>query len=224
MKFRRQNDRQVPRLLTLHNATDIAAGSTIGIWPAGAVADQAARFGLLSVGEDRRQGMTRHLHDKLGALNKKKRIGTDDQRTDPLRNHSREGLVDLTPGAGVEDVERLPDRCCSSLHGLTFCEARWIVRIDEQSDDRSRGDKLTGKLQPFDDHRRSVEAHARDIALRAVQVVNDARSNGIAADRDHDRDRRGRPLAASAAGVPLIAAITATRRSTSWAASAGSCP
>jgi hypothetical protein len=138
--------------------------------------------------------MARHQHDQLGALNKEQRIGTDDQRTDTLRSHGREGVIDLAPGVGVENVEWLPDCCSSRLHGLTFRGARRIVWIDEQSNDRSREDKLTRKLQPFGYHRRSVEAHTRDIALGAIQVVDDARSDGITAHCEHDRDRRGRPL------------------------------
>jgi hypothetical protein len=167
---------------------------TIRIGPAGAVADQAARFRLLSVRKDRRQGMARRQHDQLNALNKEQRIGTDDQRTDTLRSHGREGIIDLASGTGVENAERLSDCDSSSLHGHSFGDTRWIVWINEQSDHCARERKLTRKLQPFGYHRCSVEAHTRDIALRTIQVVDDARSDGITANCEHDRNRRGRRL------------------------------
>ena len=59
IEFRRQHDRQVTRLFALQNAADIVAGLSIGVGPAGAVADEAAGFGLFAIGEDRRQGVAR---------------------------------------------------------------------------------------------------------------------------------------------------------------------
>src|SRR5437899_1725437 len=37
VEFRRQHDRQVPRLLALQNTADISAGLAIGVWSAGSV-------------------------------------------------------------------------------------------------------------------------------------------------------------------------------------------
>ena len=69
-------------------------------------------------------------------------------------------------------------------------------------------------MQQFQPLRRDLNGqlgYACDIAARPVKAGDKSELNRVASRFEHDRNRRGRRFAASAAGVP-VAAITATSR------------
>src|SRR5207248_2798553 len=57
VEFRRQHDRQISSLFTLDDSADIVAGLPIRIRSAGAVADEAPRFRVLAISENRRRAV-----------------------------------------------------------------------------------------------------------------------------------------------------------------------
>src|SRR6266567_5305671 len=103
VEFCRQYHRQFGRLLTLHNTADVVTGLAVGIGSAGTIADEAAGFCLLAISENRRHAIARHQDDQLNALTEEKGVGTYDECTDLLLLDSREGILYVTLGAGIEN-------------------------------------------------------------------------------------------------------------------------
>ena len=72
-----------------------------------------------------------------------------------------------------------------------------------------------------------LSVYAGGVAARPVEASDKTHCDRVAADSEHDRNGRGRGLAASDAGVLAGVAITATRRRIRSAAKSGSrsyCP
>ena len=67
-----------------------------------------------------------------------------------------------------------------------------------------------------------MTSHSRQVAAGPGKARNKAKPDRVYADKEDDGDRRSCALAASAEGIPPIAAITATRRCTNSAANSGS--
>src|SRR5262249_58874395 len=122
MEFCRQYHRQFSRLLTLYNPTDVVARLAVGIESAGAVAHEDAGFGLLEIGEDRRQSVAGHQDNQLDPLSEEKGVGAYEQRTDPLLFNGREGIVDVALRAGMNNLERLSDGRSCFLHCRPFSD------------------------------------------------------------------------------------------------------
>ena len=99
----RQYDGQVARLLALENSAGVVAGLAIGIRSAGAVADQAAGFGLLAICVDCRHGKTCGQRNKLVAVIEEQGIGGDKKRADPILHNDRESIVNIAFGPDIEE-------------------------------------------------------------------------------------------------------------------------
>ena len=83
LEFRGQHDRQVGWLVAFEDAAGVDARLAIGIRSAGSVAEQATGFGDLAISISRRHGMACHQRDKFVALGKEEEIGAD--KNAPIR-------------------------------------------------------------------------------------------------------------------------------------------
>jgi hypothetical protein len=86
--------------------------------------------------------MTRHLHDQLDTLAEEERIGSDQQRTDALLFDRGKRIIDLIERAGLENEQRLSDRCRRCLRSRPLRDAPRIVRVDEDGNSASAGNEL----------------------------------------------------------------------------------
>src|SRR5262249_5178232 len=100
LEFRRLQDRQVSRLLTLEYPPNVNAGFTISPGKAHPVTEQPASRDKLAPFIDSGNGVASRQFDKLIDLGEKERIGTDRDRASTPSNKSSEGGFDLI-AAGV---------------------------------------------------------------------------------------------------------------------------
>ena len=103
-------DRQVGRLRALEDAADVDAGLTIGIVDVGPVAHQPTDFGKVA---RHTYGGNRVACRQVGELDSpvgEEGVGADEQCVGALARKGFEGRIDLTAGAGVEDLDLQPQR------------------------------------------------------------------------------------------------------------------
>ena len=107
---------------------------------------------------------------------------------------------------------------------ITYSGAR---RVDEQRDAGGRRKKLVQEFDPLRSHLCIQRHYAREVAAWSAQAGDKSKFDRIARYVEDDRNRRGRRLGRSVAGVLPPVKITVTSRRTRSAASAGNrsyCP
>src|SRR5215831_16304267 len=107
---RRLLDRQIARLGALEDLPGVNADLAIDTGDAGPIADQAAGRSKLTPLIDRRHGTTRRQRHELLAPAEEERVGANEERPGMQLGWSGEGGVDLTFGAGLQDLELYPLR------------------------------------------------------------------------------------------------------------------
>ena len=106
-----------------------------------------------------------------------------------------EDFIEVTFGAGIQDMELQPEGTSRCLHllrvGLGNSGIGWI---DEQGYDARRGDQLVQQLQPLRRYLHVRIGHARDIAARPVKAGDEAEPDRVGGHFEDDRNGRGRRL------------------------------
>jgi hypothetical protein len=125
------------------------------------------------------------------------RVGADQKRVGVVANERREGGLDLSAVARVNDVDPHSDvggrRRNISRHGLGI---RGIFRVDKSGNTSRSGHQFTqqskslGTQTKFSDE----EIDAGRIAARPGEVGNETKFDRIVGDAEHDWNRRGRSL------------------------------
>ena len=140
--------------------------------------------------------MARRQRDELFAPAVEEWIGADDERAGPLLRQGREGGVDLAFGAGVQDMKLQPERARRRLHVSRYWSRHsGLVGLTSTRDDASpwapARAAAPAALAPA---RQLNEVTPGDVAARPVEAGDKASFDRVAADREDDRNRRGRRL------------------------------
>src|SRR5262249_47351571 len=129
----------------------------------------------------------------------------------------------LPAGAGVEDLDLQPHGASSGFHvsqrGL--CR-RGIARIDEHGNTNCCGHQLAQEFQPLCRQLRGEKIDPRQVAAWPGEAGDKTEHDRVLGDGEDDGIVVVATFAANATAGPPVAAITATRRRTRSAASAGS--
>src|SRR5262249_24369274 len=156
------------------------------------VAHQTAVGHLLADLVDRRYRMAGRQCDDLPSSTEQEWIGTFDERFDPSLDERLESAVDFCFGAGMENMKLAAELFHRFLE-LRGLESNFgVVWIEQQSDDASVGNELKQKLQLLRYKIGSEPADAGNVSARLVEAPDDTCLDWIAAEREHDRDRRSR--------------------------------
>src|SRR5215469_6042938 len=102
-------DRHVGGLGALENLTGVDPDLTIHVHTIGVVAHQPAGFDSFARGIGRGNPIGRRERRKLDPPAREERIASDVHRVDAIVHESGEGRLDLTTGAGVEDLNLQSD-------------------------------------------------------------------------------------------------------------------
>ena len=149
-------------------------------------------------------------------------VGSDEEGIGALARKGGKGRIDLAARAGVEDMDLQPDGAGSFLH-VPQCGlgGRSIGRIDEHGNTNGLGHQLMQESQPLGHHLLDEKIDAGRVAARPGEAGDKTKLDRVFADAEDDRDRRGRSFGRDRSGVVPGVAITATRRRTRSAISAG---
>src|SRR5262245_15389012 len=135
--------------------------------------------------------------DDVPSSAEQERIGALDQRTDAPFDERRECSVDFRFATGIDDME-LAAKFLRRFLELRGLESDFgVVWIEQQSDDASVGNELKQKLQLLRYNIATEPADAGNVSARLVEASDDTCLDWIAAEREHDRDRRSRRLGGS---------------------------
>src|SRR5262249_25526362 len=115
LELGRLNDGEIGRLLSFENAASVNASLMVRIRNDGSVAHQPAGRSKLAPFVYRRNRMARSQRDEFCASGVEERIGSDDERADPLLNEGGEGCDELALSGGVHDVGLQPECPCRRL-------------------------------------------------------------------------------------------------------------
>src|SRR5262249_5221056 len=182
------------RFGALEDSSGIVASSWRGLGEAVSVAHQAAVRHGLAVRVNRRNRIAGGQRDDVPSSAEQERIGALDQRTDAPFDERRECAVDFRFATGIDDMELAAEflRRFLDLRGLESDFG--VVWIEQQSDDASVGNELKQKLQLLGYNIATEPADAGNVSTRLVEAPDDTCLDWIAAEREHDRDRRSRRL------------------------------
>ena len=221
--LRRLHDRQVRGLGALEDAAGIDADLTIRIRNVGSVAHQPADFGIFARRICRGDRVARRQVDQLDTPAGEEGVGADEEGVGPLARKSCEGRIDLAAGAGVEDLDLQPHGAGSRFHvSQRGLGSRGIGRIDEHGHTSGSGHQLAQQLQPLCRQLGIEKIDPCQVAARPGEAGDKTKPDRVFADDEDDGDRRGCRLGRERRSAPPVAAITATCRRTSSAASSGS--
>jgi hypothetical protein len=217
----RLHDRQVSGLGALEDAAGIDSELAEGIQKVGSVALKSADFGKITQRKCRGDRVVRRQLDYLDTPTAEEGVVADEEGFGPIARKNREGRIDLAAVAGVENLDLQAHggsrRCQLSQRGLRI---RSVGRIDEHGNPSDRGHQLTQEFQSLCRQLTKENIYPRQVAARPGEAGDKTESYRVFADGEDDGDRRGCRLGRNA--DPADATITATRRRTNSAASAGS--
>ena len=202
--------RQVGRLLALEDAADIDAGLTIAVGDAGSVAHQAAGPANSRDGRSRAaRGACQR--DELIARALKKPVRADKERTGPLLDEAsrrpRRCRVRCWPArTSVASPSARAAACNRCNHGLGIR----IVRVDEQGDRRGAGTSSCSSSSRFAASSTCRKCTPVTLPPGRLRLATRPSCDRVAADQKTIGIVAVAALAASAAGEPPTATITAT--------------
>jgi hypothetical protein len=124
-----------------------------------------------------------------------KRIGGDDEparsQLDQVCKHS----IEVTFGAGVQDVELQPKSTSRPLQAAqTELGSNGINRVKEESHDARCGYQFAQQLQCLRPYLYAQIGHARDVAARAVKAGNETEPDRVVGRLEDDRNGGARRL------------------------------
>ena len=223
LEFRRLQHRQIGRFRALEDAAGIDADLAKRIAQTCAVAHQPADFGKLTVVLDCRNRVACRQLGQLDTPVGQEGGGANEEGVGSLACKRRERGIDLAAVAGVEDLDLQPLGAGSRFHA-SHCSLGIgsIGRIDEHGNTNGPGHQLAQEFQPLCSQFSSEKIDTRQVAARPGEAGDKTKPDRVFGEGEDDRDRRSCRFGGSMDGIPPLAAITATRRCTNSAASAGS--
>ena len=148
-------------------------------------------------------------------------VASHEQGIGALARKGGKGRIDLADRAGV-DLDLQSEGGSGFLHvPQRGFGARGIGRIDEYGNDERPSVLVMQELQPLG-NLPLEKIDARHIAAGPGEAGDKTKADRVGGDAEDDRDGRGRRLGRERAGTLPGVTITATRRRTRSAASAGS--
>src|SRR2546430_10950282 len=105
-----------------------------------------------------------------------------------------EGVVDFRFGARSQDMKLQPESESRSLEVSRHRLGTRVVWIDEERNERRRGEELVRELQPFRRYLDVQLGHAGDVAAGSAKARDQAELHRIAAGGKNDGNRIGRSL------------------------------
>src|SRR5262245_18926600 len=120
-----------------------------------------------------------------------KRIALDQQRSGALLDESRKCVVDVAVVTGIKYENLLARRAGSGLQVFRIRFSNRVLRIDEKSDQHSRGNHLLQQLQLLWRERIGEDRHAGEMAVRPVQALDEPELDRIGAREKNDWYCRG---------------------------------
>src|ERR1039458_3224377 len=101
---------------------------------------------------------------------RKEYIGGDHEPARLQLDYVCKGNLEVTFGAGIQDMEIQPERVGRRQHLPRLALSKsGIGRVNEQGDDAGRRKQLVQQLQPLRRYLHARLSHARDVAARAVR-------------------------------------------------------
>src|SRR5262249_35004186 len=132
LKLAGLHDRQVGRRGALEDATGVDASLTPRIHNVASVAHQPAGYGKFAPAKCRRNRMARCQENELDAPTAQESVAADEEGIGPLAHNACEGRIDLTAGAGTEDLDLQPHGTGSRFHlSQSGFSSPSISRIDD---------------------------------------------------------------------------------------------
>jgi hypothetical protein len=216
----RLHDRQVGGLGALEDVAGIDARLTKTVGDVGSVTYQPTCCDVITLRIGRRNPVVRRQGGQLHAAAGEESVASDEEGIGTLAREGGKGRIDLADRRGVEDMDLQPEGTGNFLHAsqcsLGVCR---IGRIDQHGNTNSLGHQLMQESQPLGDQLQDEKIGAGRVAARPREAGDKTKLDRVFSDGEHGIVAVA-ALAASA-GAPPGVAMTATRRRTRSAISAG---
>jgi ABC transporter substrate binding protein len=124
-------------------------GQSVRIWSAASVTHQAAGRDECAILEDRAHRVADRQCGELFAPANEECIGADHERTGPQLGQGCKDRIEITFGAGMQDMELQSEGAGRRLYLSRLGRGTGTGRVDEQGHDGSRWDYLGQQLQPL---------------------------------------------------------------------------
>jgi hypothetical protein len=149
----------------------------------GPVAHQSADFDIVASGIGRWDPISRRQGGKLDAAAVEEGVGRYEQRFRTLARNCCEGCIDLTAGAGVDDVDLQLQRVRRFLHlSQRGLGSRNIAGVDQHGDANDPGNQITQQPQSLQHHLADEKIDARRVAAGPREVGDKTKLDRILAN------------------------------------------
>jgi hypothetical protein len=173
----------------------LITGQAIRFSKTASVTHQATGHDELAAFEDRRHGVADGQCGELFAPANEEWIAANHEPARSQFDQLCEDPIEVTVGAGIQDVELQAEGTSRCLHPLRVALGKsGIGWVDEQGYDALRGDELVQQLQPLRRYLNVRLSHARNVAVRPAKTGDEAAPDRIGARFKDYRNRRGRRL------------------------------
>ena len=126
--------------------------------------------------------------------------GADDERAGSQLDQTRERRIDLSFGAGVQDMDLQPERARCLLHVARLGLGSGIFLVHEQADDLGCGYQIVQQAQSLR-HQLGVQlGYAGDVATRLIQAGYEAERDRITGGLEDDGNDSGRSFRCEGGG------------------------
>ena len=150
----------------------------------------AAGLRKLAAVIDRGHRVARRKGDELGATDKEKRVGGNQQRSPRLQ--CGVGCLDLVIAAGFQDIE-LHSQCAGRcLQALGHRLRTGMARLDQRRHAGGLRHQLVQEAQPLCGQLRSQGGDSGGVAARPIEAGDEAQLNRWVRDQKVDGNGRGR--------------------------------
>ena len=139
---------------------------------------------------DRWQRVADGERGNLRAAGVEEGIGADQERPCSELPHGIERHAEIVIGARIERMNLQTECVRCRLHIPPQRLGVRIGRIDQQRNDRRDGYQIMQQLQSFRPQLQVEPCHAREIATRLVEALDEAEIDGVAAGREYNGNRR----------------------------------
>jgi hypothetical protein len=187
------------------------------------VAHEAAGIDKFARSKDGSQRVLLRQRHEFGADPEEKRIARDDERLRMALDKSRKCSVEVTLAAGVRNMHGEAKRARRRLHLACIGLMTPVVGIDQQTEHGGLRDKVMQDADLLLQELLGEEGNSRNVPPGRLMLGTRPNSTGSPPTLNTIGIVAVAAFAAAAAGPPS-AAITATRRCTSSAASDGTSP
>ena len=128
-------------------------------------------------------------------------ITSDVQGVGAIAHEGGEGRLDLAPGAGVEDLN-LQSHCTGGFRYVSYALGTSdIGRIDQHGNPNRLGHQLVQKCQSLRTQLSCEKIDAGQVSPRPGETGDETELDGVFADAEDDRDRRGRSFGGKRSSV-----------------------